>query len=45
METESLDEQEVSNLASNISNSMNNSIQSAGGKGRKHSFFQVTINQ
>lgn len=40
MDTESLDDQEVSNLA-NISNSLNSStIQGGTGKGRKHSFFQ-----
>ncbi|XP_074027095.1 E3 ubiquitin-protein ligase hyd isoform X3 [Leptinotarsa decemlineata] len=40
MDTESLDDQDVSNLASNISNSLNTSLQSHSGKGRKHSFFQ-----
>lgn len=40
METESLDDQEVSNLANNMSN-MSTSIQNSNGKGRKHSFFQV----
>ncbi|KAK9719267.1 HECT-domain (ubiquitin-transferase) [Popillia japonica] len=39
METESLDDQEVSNIAS-MSNSMHNSSLSSSGKGRKHSFFQ-----
>lgn len=41
METESLDDQDVSNLANNISNSLNTSLQGNTGKGRKHSFFQV----
>lgn len=40
METESLDDQEVSNLANNMSN-MSTSLPSSNGKGRKHSFFQV----
>ncbi|XP_018572709.1 E3 ubiquitin-protein ligase hyd isoform X3 [Anoplophora glabripennis] len=40
METESLDDQDVSNLANNISNSLNTSLQGNTGKGRKHSFFQ-----
>lgn len=40
METESLDDQEVSNLANNMS-SMSTTIQNSNGKGRKHSFFQV----
>lgn len=39
METESLDDQEVSNLAT-MSNSLN--ITGGTGKGRKHSFFQVS---
>ncbi|XP_056647890.1 E3 ubiquitin-protein ligase hyd isoform X1 [Diorhabda sublineata] len=39
MDTESLDDQDVSNLA-NISNTLNTSLQSGTGKGRKHSFFQ-----
>lgn len=41
METESLDDQEVSNLA--LSNSLNNTLHGGTGKGRKHSFFQVRI--
>lgn len=42
METDSLEDQEVSNLAS-LSNTLgNSSMQSgSGGKGRKHTFFQV----
>ncbi|KAJ8980295.1 hypothetical protein NQ317_005215 [Molorchus minor] len=40
METESLDDQDVSNLANNISNSLSTSVQGGSGKGRKHSFFQ-----
>lgn len=40
METESLDDQEVSSLANNMSN-MSTSLQNGNGKGRKHSFFQV----
>ncbi|KAG5892960.1 hypothetical protein JTB14_015007 [Gonioctena quinquepunctata] len=40
MDTESLDDQDVSTLASNITNSLNTSLQSGTGKGRKHSFFQ-----
>lgn len=45
METECLDDQEVSNLAT-LSNSLNTTanvsgIASNSGKGRKHSFFQV----
>ncbi|KAJ8960750.1 hypothetical protein NQ318_020043 [Aromia moschata] len=40
METESLDDQDVSNLANNISNSLNTTLQGGSGKGRKHSFFQ-----
>ncbi|XP_060518971.1 E3 ubiquitin-protein ligase UBR5 isoform X3 [Cylas formicarius] len=42
METESLDDQEVSNLATNISTNLNGSSQqgAGAGKGRKHSFFQ-----
>lgn len=42
METDSLEDQEVSNLAS-LSNTLgNSSMQSGGGgKGRKHTFFQV----
>ncbi|KAJ8966246.1 hypothetical protein NQ314_003661 [Rhamnusium bicolor] len=43
METESLDDQDVSNLANNISNSLNTSLQGGTGKGRKHSFFQSTL--
>ncbi|XP_017768727.1 PREDICTED: E3 ubiquitin-protein ligase UBR5 isoform X3 [Nicrophorus vespilloides] len=40
MDTESLDDQEVSNLAS-IANSLNTSLlTTSSGKGRKHSFFQ-----
>lgn len=42
METESLDDQEVSNLANNMSN-MSTTLQNSG-KGRKHSFFQVCTN-
>lgn len=42
METESLDDQEVSNIAS-MSNSMHNSSIGLGGKGRKHPFFQVKL--
>lgn len=38
MDTESLDDQEVSNLA--LSNSLNTTIHGGTGKGRKHSFFQ-----
>lgn len=44
METESLDDQEVANLATNASNVQNFSNFTAGhntGKGRKHFFFQV----
>lgn len=42
MDTDSLDDQEVSNLASNISSNLNSSSQQGfSGKGRKHSFFQV----
>ncbi|XP_066251195.1 E3 ubiquitin-protein ligase hyd isoform X7 [Euwallacea similis] len=41
MDTDSLDDQEVSNLASNISSNLNSSSQHGfSGKGRKHSFFQ-----
>ncbi|XP_076270049.1 E3 ubiquitin-protein ligase hyd isoform X5 [Rhynchophorus ferrugineus] len=41
METDSLDDPEVSNLASNMSNNLNSSSQQGfSGKGRKHSFFQ-----
>lgn len=40
METESLDDQEVSNLAT-MSSSLNNTLHGGSGKGRKHSFFQV----
>ncbi|XP_030767956.1 E3 ubiquitin-protein ligase UBR5 isoform X5 [Sitophilus oryzae] len=41
METDSLDDQEVSNLASNMSSNLNSSSQQGFyGKGRKHSFFQ-----
>ncbi|CAG9834089.1 unnamed protein product [Diabrotica balteata] len=41
MDTESLDDQDVSNLANNISNTLNTTaVQSGSGKGRKHSFFQ-----
>lgn len=39
MDTESLDDQEVSNLA--MSGSLNNTLHGGTGKGRKHSFFQV----
>ncbi|XP_022901003.2 E3 ubiquitin-protein ligase hyd isoform X2 [Onthophagus taurus] len=39
METESLDDQEVSNIA-NMSNNLNTSSLSLSGKGRKHPFFQ-----
>lgn len=45
METDYLEDQEVSNLASNASSNVNsNSFQQQGfnGKGRKHSFFQVS---
>ena len=43
MDTDSLDDQEVSNLASNISSNLNSSSQHGfSGKGRKHSFFQVS---
>lgn len=38
MDTESLDDQEVSNLA--LSSSLNTTIHGGTGKGRKHSFFQ-----
>lgn len=38
MDTESLDDQEVSNLA--MSSSLNNTLHGGTGKGRKHSFFQ-----
>lgn len=38
MDTESLDDQEVSNLA--MSGSLNNTLHGGTGKGRKHSFFQ-----
>lgn len=38
MDTESLDDQEVSNLA--MSTSLNNTLHGGTGKGRKHSFFQ-----
>lgn len=38
MDTESLDDQEVSNLA--MSSSLNTTLHSGSGKGRKHSFFQ-----
>lgn len=40
METESLDDQEVSSLAA-MSSSLNNTLHGGTGKGRKHSFFQV----
>lgn len=40
METESLDDQEVSNLAT-LSSSLSNTLHGGTGKGRKHSFFQV----
>lgn len=40
METESLDDQEVSNLASIAANLHNSSTQGNSWKGRKHSFFQ-----
>ncbi|CAG9865425.1 unnamed protein product [Phyllotreta striolata] len=44
METESLDDQDVSNLTNNMSNNLNGSSLGGGGggggKGRKHSFFQ-----
>ncbi|KAL3282723.1 hypothetical protein HHI36_005894 [Cryptolaemus montrouzieri] len=39
MDTESLDDQEISNLAS-ISTNLNVSVQGGSGKGRKHPFFQ-----
>ncbi|KAK9872968.1 hypothetical protein WA026_020316 [Henosepilachna vigintioctopunctata] len=39
MDTESLDDQEISNLA-NISNNLNASLQAGSAKGRKHPFFQ-----
>lgn len=39
METESLEDQDVSNLAT-ISSALNSSLPSGSGKGRKHSFFQ-----
>lgn len=42
IDTESLDDQEISNLA-NISNTLNSSFQTISGKGRKHPFFQVNI--
>ncbi|XP_044752448.1 E3 ubiquitin-protein ligase UBR5 isoform X9 [Coccinella septempunctata] len=39
IDTESLDDQEISNLA-NITNNLNSSFQGISGKGRKHPFFQ-----
>ncbi|XP_049822850.1 E3 ubiquitin-protein ligase UBR5 isoform X3 [Aethina tumida] len=39
METDSLDDQEVSNLA-NMTSTLNSSMAQGSGKGRKHSFFQ-----
>ncbi|CAH1996841.1 unnamed protein product [Acanthoscelides obtectus] len=40
MDTESLDDQDVSNLAANISSNLSTSLASNSGKGRKHTFFQ-----